>query len=118
MSRARGPDHRLNPYRDDLAAAHLRGEVSSSRFAEGTDRQVAAPSLPLLRRPETNAPMDTQLLFGEVFRVYEEKNGWAWGKPRSTIMSAMSRQKSLPPAPRRRRTRSRRCELSSIPGLI
>ncbi|MEQ8283957.1 MAG: C40 family peptidase [Parvibaculum sp.] len=80
MSRARGPDHRLNPYRDDLAAAHLRGEVSSSRFAEGTDRQVAAPSLPLLRRPETNAPMDTQLLFGEVFRVYEEKNGWAWGQ--------------------------------------
>ncbi|ABS61867.1 NLP/P60 protein [Parvibaculum lavamentivorans DS-1] len=80
MSRERGPDHRLNPYRDDLAAAHLRGEVKATRFVEGVDRQVQACSLPLLRRPELAAPMDTQLLYGEVFRVYEEKNGWAWGQ--------------------------------------
>lgn len=80
MSRERGPDRRLNPYRDDLAAAHLRGEVKAPRFIEGVDRQVRVPSVPLLRRPETSAPMDTQLLYGEVFRVYEEKNGWAWGQ--------------------------------------
>ncbi len=80
MSRERGPDHRLNAYRDDLAAAHLRGEVRAARFAEGVDRRVVAPTLPLLRRPETSAPMDTQLLYGETFRVYEEKNGWAWGQ--------------------------------------
>ncbi|MDP1626329.1 C40 family peptidase [Parvibaculum sp.] len=83
MSRARGPDHRLNPYRDDLAAAHLRGEVKASRFVDGVDRQVGASSVPLLRRPEAAAPMDTQLLYGEVFRVYEEKNGWAWGQSAS-----------------------------------
>lgn len=80
MSRERGPDHRLNAYRDDLAAAHLRGEVKAPRFAEGVDRLVKAPVLPLLRRPEADAPMDTELLFGETFRVYEEKNGWAWGQ--------------------------------------
>jgi cell wall-associated NlpC family hydrolase len=80
MSRERGPDHRLNAYREDVAAAHLRGEVRAARFAEGVDRQVTVPSLPLLRRPEPAAPMDTQLLHGEVFRVYEEKNGWAWGQ--------------------------------------
>ncbi|MEP0707565.1 MAG: C40 family peptidase [Parvibaculum sp.] len=80
MSRERGPDHRLNAYREDLAAAHLRGEVRAERFAEGVDRRVVAPVLPLLRRPESGAPMDTQLLYGETFRVYEEKNGWAWGQ--------------------------------------
>ncbi|PKQ01474.1 MAG: peptidase P60, partial [Alphaproteobacteria bacterium HGW-Alphaproteobacteria-12] len=80
MSRERGPDHRLNAYRDDLAAAHLRGEVNAPRFVEGVDRIVRAPVLPLLRRPEPAAPMDTQLLYGETFRVYEEKNGWAWGQ--------------------------------------
>ena len=80
MSRERGPDHRLNAYRDDLAAAHLRGEVDAPRFVEGADRIVRAPVLPLLRRPEPAAPMDTQLLYGVTFRVYEEKNGWAWGQ--------------------------------------
>ncbi|MBO6666559.1 NlpC/P60 family protein [Parvibaculum sp.] len=80
MNRERGPDPRLNAYREDLAAAHLRGEVKASRFAEGVDRLVRASVLPLLRRPEANAPMDTQLLFGETFRVFEEKNGWAWGQ--------------------------------------
>lgn len=80
MSRERGPDRRLNPYRDDLASAHLRGEVKARRFVEGVDRQVKAPSLPLLRRPEADAPMDTQLLYGETFRVLEEKHGWAWGQ--------------------------------------
>jgi cell wall-associated NlpC family hydrolase len=80
MNRERGPDHRLNAYREDLAAAHLRGEVKAPRFVEGVDRLVRTSVLPLLRHPEANAPMDTQLLFGETFRVYEEKNGWAWGQ--------------------------------------
>jgi cell wall-associated NlpC family hydrolase len=80
MSRANEPDRRLNPYRDDLAAAYLRGEVKAARFVEGEDRQVKLPSVPLLRRPEAQAPMDTQLLFGEIFRVYEEKSGFAWGQ--------------------------------------
>lgn len=80
MTPTRAPDRRLNPYREDIAAAHLRGEVKAERFVEGVDRRVTAPNLSLLRAPEPNAPMDTQLLFGEVFRVYEERNGWAWGQ--------------------------------------
>jgi cell wall-associated NlpC family hydrolase len=80
MSRASGPDRRINPYRDDLAAAYLRGEVKASRFAEGEDRQVCVPCVPLLARPDLEASMDTQLLFGEVFRVYEEKGSFAWGQ--------------------------------------
>lgn len=80
MSKVKGPDPRLNPYRPDLAAAHLRGEVEAAHFAEGADMQVATPVAPILRRPQANAPMETQALFGETFRVYEEKDGWAWGQ--------------------------------------
>lgn len=99
MSRERGPDHRLNPYRDDLAAAHLRGEVKAARFVEGLDRQVKASSLPLLRRPEPSAPMDTQLLYGEIFRVYEEKNGWAWGQSAIDDYVGYVEAKDLVPRP-------------------
>lgn len=80
MSKVKGPDPRLNPYRPDLAAAHLRGEVEAAHFAEGADMQVATPVAPILRRPQASAPMETQALFGETFRVYEEKDGWAWGQ--------------------------------------
>lgn len=80
MSRDGGPDRRLNPYRDDLAAAHLRGEVMAAQFVEGADRQVITSTAPLLRRPQADAPMDSQLLYGERFRVYEEVDGWAWGQ--------------------------------------
>jgi cell wall-associated NlpC family hydrolase len=80
MTRSSGPDRRINPYRDDIAAAYLRGEIKAARFVEGEDRQVMSPCAPLLHRPETDAPMDTQLLYGEAFRVYEEKGGWAWGQ--------------------------------------
>jgi len=73
-------DKRLNPYRPDLAAAYLRGEVEADRYVECEDLQVTAPHAPLLRRPEDTAPMDTELLFGEHFRVYETKGDWCWGQ--------------------------------------
>jgi cell wall-associated NlpC family hydrolase len=80
MTRSARPDRRINLYRDDLAAAHLRGEVEASRFVDGEDMQVKDPCVPLLREPHEDAPMETQLLFGEIFRVYEEKDGWAFGQ--------------------------------------
>jgi len=80
MTRGPKPDHRINLYRDDLAAAHLRGEVEAAHFVDGEDMQVKLPLIPILRAPDPSAPMETQLLFGEVFRVYEEKDGWAYGQ--------------------------------------
>lgn len=80
VSKPTKPDARLNPYRADLAAAHLRGEVEAKRFEEGEDYAVMIGAAPLRRKPQHDAPMDTQLLFGETFRVYEVKNGWAWGQ--------------------------------------
>lgn len=101
MTRAAGPDRRLNPYRDDLAAAHLRGEVNAQRFVEGEDRQVKVPCAPLLHRPDPDAPMDTQLLFGETFRVYEDKGGWAWGQSAHDDYVGYVDVKSLTPRPYR-----------------
>jgi cell wall-associated NlpC family hydrolase len=76
----RKPDPRLNPWRDDLAAAHLRGEVEAPRFVEGEDRQVSSPVASLRRSPADGAMQDSQLLYGENFRIFEIKNGWAWGQ--------------------------------------
>ena len=77
------PDPRVNPWRDDLAAEHLRGEIEAPVYARGHDRAVIAPVTALRRAPAHGAMMDTQLLLGEKFRVYEERGPWVWGQAQS-----------------------------------
>ena len=77
------PDPRLNAWRDDMAAAHLRGEVDAPLYVEGETAQVIAPVTALRRSPADGAMQDSQLLYGEAFRVYDMKNGWAWGQAES-----------------------------------
>ncbi len=77
------PDPRVNPWRDDLAAEHLRGEIDAPAYARGHDRAVIAPVTALRRAPAHGAMMDTQLLLGEKFRVYEERGPWVWGQAQS-----------------------------------
>ncbi len=78
------PDKRVTAWRDDLAAAHLRGRVDAPRYAQGDDFIVTAPATPLRRAPAADAPMETQLLYGEGFCVYEypqaKTGAWAWGQ--------------------------------------
>ncbi|MCW5680829.1 MAG: C40 family peptidase [Xanthobacteraceae bacterium] len=74
-------DRRLTPARPDLAAAHLRGKVEATRFAEGTPMRVVASSAPLRAQPSPEMPLDTQALHGEIFTVYEStEEGWSWGQ--------------------------------------
>jgi len=73
-------DKRIVPARPDLAAAHLQGQVMSARFVEGRPYQTARGVVGLHTAPVDIAPLHTQLLFGEAFTVYEEKNGWVWGQ--------------------------------------
>lgn len=70
---------RLLAARGDLAAAHLKGQVAAERYVEPVDMQVTAGVAAIRRAPRDDGPMDTQALFGEVFAVLEEKDGWAWG---------------------------------------
>ena len=71
-------DPRRHPYRSDLAAEALRGQVAAARFVKGETRQVAHPAAPLWARPDAREGWATQALFGERVTVYEEKAGWAW----------------------------------------
>ncbi len=73
-------DPRTTPMRDDLAAAHLKGAFERPRYAEGSLRRVTAPALPLSFAPTVGARLETEILFGEEFIVYDEKDGWAWGQ--------------------------------------
>ena len=73
-------DPRLTPARADLAAAHLRGHVEAERFVEGVAYQVSAGVASVRAAPLGDAMQETQLLFGETFAVYDEKDGWGWGQ--------------------------------------
>jgi cell wall-associated NlpC family hydrolase len=71
-------DHRLNAYREDLAAAYLQNKVRAARYVEGEPRQVAAPAAPVRVAPKFDAPLATEALSGELVTVYDIREGWAW----------------------------------------
>ncbi len=73
-------DPRVTPARADIAAAALKGKLAAERFVEGRDARAAKGAIALRKRPADDAPLETQILFGERFTIYEEKNGWAWGQ--------------------------------------
>jgi cell wall-associated NlpC family hydrolase len=74
------PDPRTNPYRGDLAAAHLRGQVQADRFVEGVPCQIRVGFATVKGSPNFEARQTTQALFGDTFTVYEEADGWVWGQ--------------------------------------
>lgn len=72
---------RLNAWRPDLADARLKGKVDAARFVEGSPRQVVAFAAPLTRVPRSDASLDTEILRGETFTVFEDRDdGWSWGQ--------------------------------------
>jgi cell wall-associated NlpC family hydrolase len=71
-------DPRRHPYRADLAAARLRGQVDAPRYTEGRLKQVVQGASPLWSRPDAQRGWASQVLYGETVTVYEEKDGWAW----------------------------------------
>lgn len=73
-------DPRLTPARADLAAAHLKRVVEAPAYASGVPMTGRAGRSWIRRRPETDAPVETELLFGETFTVYDTKDSFAWGQ--------------------------------------
>lgn len=71
-------DKRLNAYRDDLADARLKGEVSAGSFVEGEPAEIAAAVVSLHREPAAEAGIDTQLIRGDAVTVFERAGDWAW----------------------------------------
>jgi cell wall-associated NlpC family hydrolase len=74
-------DPRINPFRPELAAKYLQGQVEAARFVEGARHEVIEPIVALRRTPSHEARLDTQALLGERVIVYETtEEGWAWGQ--------------------------------------
>jgi len=74
-------DPRVNPFRPEIAASYLRGQVEAARFVDGIRHQVIEPAATLRRTASHQARLDTEALFGERVRIYETTDeGWAWGQ--------------------------------------
>jgi hypothetical protein len=71
-------DPRRHAFREDLADARLEGQVTAERFVEGRTGQVRVAIAPVFGTRDAGTALTTQLLFGEMVRVFEEKDGWAW----------------------------------------
>lgn len=74
------PDPRLHAYRSDIAAASLEGQVEAAKFVEGEIYQCACGLANLHGKPSPENPLVSQLLFGEIFTVYDIQGDWAWGQ--------------------------------------
>lgn len=73
-------DPRITPYKPDLAARHLKNVVDAKNFGDAIRHQVMMPVIPLHKAPASSSMMDTQLLLGAEFDIYDIHNGWAWGQ--------------------------------------
>ena len=71
-------DSRLNAYREDLADARLRRQVTAGRYAEGRPARVVAGRTAVRRAADSGAPLDTFYHYGEPILVFEEAGSWAW----------------------------------------
>lgn len=73
-------DPRTTPFRADVAAEHLRGQVQSRRFVAGVPQTVVRGRMALREKPASDSRQETELLYGDLFTVYDSANGWAWGQ--------------------------------------
>lgn len=73
-------DARLTPARDDIAAAHLKDVIRAARYVEGTVLAADHGAVSLRAKPSAASRLETQVLFGEQFTMYDEADGWAWGQ--------------------------------------
>jgi len=73
-------DPRLTAARDDIADRRLEGIVEAKAFVDGRTMTCAAGKTAIRRRPSVDAPVDTELLYGETFAVFEKTGGFCWGQ--------------------------------------
>lgn len=73
-------DRRVTPARPDLAAAHLKGRIDAARFVEGETVSIGIGRMSLLSKQNYPSEQVSELLYGEVFTIYERGEGWSWGQ--------------------------------------
>ena len=95
-------DPRLHPFRPEIAAKYLQGQVEAARFVEGQRFEVVEPVADLRRAPSHEAPLDSQVLLGECMTVYET-TGEGWARRQPIKCARCARWCSRAPISRRRR---------------
>ncbi len=73
-------DPRLNAYRPDLADVRLTGTVAAQNFADGDITSIIEPRVALRSTPDFTGGYTSEALLGDRVRVFEVKDGWAWGQ--------------------------------------
>lgn len=73
-------DRRLTAARADLADRRLEGLVEAASYADGTEMTCVTGRTWLRRAPGKTAPVETELLFGEHFTVFDTQDGFSWGQ--------------------------------------
>ncbi len=73
-------DPRFHPFRPEIAASHLKGQVEAARFVEGRRYELVEPAAYLRHAHSHEARLVSEALFGERVTVYEIEEGWAWGQ--------------------------------------
>jgi cell wall-associated NlpC family hydrolase len=71
-------DPRLTPCNGHAAAVELEGTVTAERFVRGRWLSVQSPLLNMSSTPR--GQRSSQLLYGERFRVIDERDGYAFGQ--------------------------------------
>ena len=71
-------DPRMTPANGHAAGHELRGVIEATRYVKGTIRTVQQPLVNLADAPR--GARVGQLLFGEAFRVIDERDGFAFGQ--------------------------------------
>lgn len=71
-------DRRLHAYRPDLADIRLEQKVSAERYTQGMEAEISVPLAKLHPKPDPDCAIDTEALLGEVLRVFDRRDGWAW----------------------------------------
>ena len=72
-------DPRLHPYKSDIAAKALEGQVAAEAFVEGSLHRVNVPISDILS-DQMGEARTSQALLGEIFMVYQTEGYWAWGQ--------------------------------------
>ncbi|MFC0244802.1 NlpC/P60 family protein [Falsochrobactrum ovis] len=71
-------DQRLNAYRPDLADQRLEGQIEADRFVRGISMRVSAPVLDIRADPRPDSGLQTQAIYGDDLKVFDEQDGWSW----------------------------------------
>lgn len=79
----------------------MRGQVAAARFVMPELRQVLHSSAPVRGRPEAPASWTTEACFGEIVKVFEDTDGWAWVQLESDAYVGYMRSGALTPQVRR-----------------